>query len=207
VEILVPRRDDVSEFDWLTLDPTPSASTDFASRFSLLHWWHSAQQSAKQLWQTLIVDYNADEQSDLWDALKPGHRLSALRKLGVLVMLALAGVIGLVVLRRLLRRWALARTPRTAPFYHRLVRLLRQHTPLRPNVGQTPREFGAAAREFFQSVPGLTAVAELPGRVVELFYRVRFGGRPLSEPEMHVLDADLNRLAEALVLHRSNQRR
>jgi transglutaminase-like putative cysteine protease len=207
VEILVPHPDDSAEFDWLTLDPTPGASLEFASRFSLAHWWQNTQQSARQLWQTLILDYNANEQSDLWDILKSDHRLPALVRLGLLTAAVVAGVLGLVLLRRLLRRRAALRPPDTVIFYQRLVGLLGRHTPLQPTSGQTPREFGVAARQFLQAMPGLSALAELPGQVVELFYRVRFGGRPLSEIEVRALEVELLQLAEALVLHRPNGRR
>jgi transglutaminase-like putative cysteine protease len=197
VEALVPRRGGPSlEFDWLTLDPTPGESAEATDGFSLSRWWQELRDSAAQLWQTLIVGYNADQQADLWDNLQSGHYLSALRKVGLVLLAVLVVSLGFVLLRRLPRR-RIAPSPGTATFYRRLIQLLGRHTPLRPASAQTPREFGETARQFLQRRRGLAALAELPGRVVELLYRVRFGGRPLTEPEGHTLDAELDRLADA----------
>jgi hypothetical protein len=197
VEALVPRPGSRSpEFDWLTLDPTPSALAPPESDFALARWWQDTQHNAAQLWQTLIINYNAEQQADLWDNLRPSRHLTALRNVGLSLSAVLAVLLGFLLWRRLHR-------PRGAPppsretFYTRLVQLLGRHTPLRPTSGQTPREFGEAAHQFLQTLPGLAALADLPGRVVEVLYRVRFGGRPLSAPEGQTLDTELDRLAEA----------
>jgi hypothetical protein len=84
------------------------------------------------------------------------------------------------------------------PFYARLVALLTRHTPLRPGPAQTPREFGAAARKVLAATPATAALADLPARAADLFYRVRFGGRPLDDAESRALDAQLDRLEAAL---------
>jgi hypothetical protein len=197
VEALVPRRDGTPwKFDWLTLDPTPAESEEAADGFSLSRWWQDVRDSAAQLWQTLIVGYNADQQADLWDNLQSGHYRPALRNVGLVLLAVLVVSLGFVFLRRLPRR-RIAPSSGTATFYRRLIQLLGRHTPLRPASAQTPREFGETARQFLQTRSGLAALAELPGRVVELLYRVRFGGRPLSEPEGRTLAAELDRLAEA----------
>src|SRR5262249_24304637 len=82
VEMLVPSREPgPSEFDWLTLDPTPAASAPPPPVFSLAHWWQEGQRSAVHLWQELIVEYNADEQASLWGSVKSGRPLPTLFKL------------------------------------------------------------------------------------------------------------------------------
>ena len=136
-----------------------------------------------QWWQTLIVDYNADEQADLWDIVRPGRRLFAARKIGSLLLTGLTALLGLVLLRRLLRRgWPSGgRAADVEAFYGRLLALLARHAALRPQSGQTPREFAKKARQLFEGRPGWTALADLPDLVIELYYRVRFGGRPLTE--------------------------
>jgi transglutaminase-like putative cysteine protease len=196
VEALVPRPGSPSpEFDWLTLDPTPSMLAPAESEFALARWWQDAQHSAAQLWQTLIINYNAEQQADLWYNLWPSRHLT-LRNVGLSLSAVLVVLPGFLLCRRLLRPRA-APPPGREAFYIRLVLLLGRYTPLRPAPGQTPREFGEAAHQFLQTLPGLAALADLPGRVVEVLYRVRFGGRPLSVPEGRTLDTELDRLAEA----------
>jgi transglutaminase-like putative cysteine protease len=201
VEMLVPRRDPPGKgYDWLTLDPTPSDSASDADALSLAHWWQEGQRSMLQLWHTLIVDYNADEQADLWDNLKSGRRLPTLLKLGLLLLAVPAALLAFVLVRRQIcrRRANGSRPAEVVAFYARLVALLTRHLSLRPQSGQTPREYSEVARRFLRALPGSAALADLPGRVSELFYRVRFGDRPLSEPESQALNAELDRLAAAL---------
>jgi transglutaminase-like putative cysteine protease len=201
VELLVPgRQPEQFDFDWLVLDPTPSASAPAADTFSLVHWWQEGQRNALQLWQELIVEYNADQQASLWDSLKSGRPLPTLLRLGLLLLTLPAVLLSLFLLRRVARR---RRSAGTRPddaggYYGRLLALLAKHTSTRPHFGQTPREFGESARQWLQARPGLAGLAHLPGRVVELFYRVRFGDRPLGEPERQVLKTDLDRLADGL---------
>jgi transglutaminase-like putative cysteine protease len=201
VEILVPRGEpDRFDFDWLTLDPTPSTSAPAPAAFSLAHWLQEGQRNALQLWQELIVEYNADQQANLWDSLMSGRPLPALLRLGLLMLAVPAALLAFFFLRRLARRRGAARTrpADAAGFYARLLALLAKHASSRPRFGQTPREFGASAQQWLQTQPGLAGLAFLPNRVVELFYRVRFGRRPLDEPESQALGADLDRLSEAL---------
>ena len=189
-----------SLFQWLELDPTPPESATTAPRLSLSYFWEEIQRIARQGWQTLIVDYNADEQANLWDMLRSGRRLSTLLKLG----LAVPGVVVVfsagLFLRGLLRRRLTSdvRHSDSAAYYQRLMHILDRYASLRPSLGQTPREYGETARTFLQAHPGLAALAELPIRVIDLFYRVRFGGQPLSEEESQTLDTELDRFAEAL---------
>ena len=203
VEILVPRSGATTDaFDWLTLDPTPADSAPATPRFSAAHLWQELRQNAGELWRTLIVDYSADEQADLWTSLQPGRRLYTLAKFGVLILLILAALLTLGLIRRILRRRAARVRPTGArTLYARLLALLARRASLRPTSGQTPREFGQAATQALQARPGVGALADLPGRVVESFYQVRFGDRPLSEAEGRALDTELDRLA--LVLRES----
>ncbi|MGH7172991.1 MAG: transglutaminase domain-containing protein, partial [Gemmataceae bacterium] len=235
VEMLIPRKrgrgtrgegrqrnPDLSRssfFDWLELDPTPAASAPDASRFSLAYFWEGIQRFVHEGWQTLIVDYNAEEQADLWDMLQSSRRLSMLPWLAlaapVIVALFCLGVFLRRLLRprrtrdvrlsdspafyqRLLHILGFVRLSDSTAFYQRLLHILGLYASLRPSFGQTPREYGATARNFLQAHPGLAALAELPIRVVDLFYRVRFGGQPLREDERQTLDAELDHFAEVL---------
>jgi hypothetical protein len=208
VEILVPRSGaGPDDFDWLTLDPTPADTAPAAARFSAAHLWQELRQNAGELWRTLIVDYNADEQADLWTRLQPGGRLYTLMKFGGPALLILAALLTFGLVRRLRRRRAARARPSSAgTLYARLLALLARRASLRPASGQTPREFGAAASQALHARPGVGALADLPGRVVESFYQVRFGGRPLSEAEDRALDAELDQLAVALRENRNSAR-
>jgi hypothetical protein len=79
-----------------------------------------------------------------------------------------------------------------------LARYARPAGSLTPGPAQTPREFAAAAGEVLRTNPATAALADLPGRVADLLYRVRFGGQALDEEESRHLDAELGRLAAAL---------
>lgn len=200
VEILVPHIPSrLPEFDWVGLDPTPMDSATSTPRFSLTRFWEGIERFCLESWRTRIVDYNADEQTDLWDSLMFDRRIAALVKLALVAMATLA-VLGVwFVLRRpSRRRTARSRTADAVAFYLRFVRILERYAALRPRYGQTPREYGAMVQTFLQTRPELHALAELPLRVVELFYRVRFGGQTLREEERRALDVQLDRFAEAL---------
>ncbi|HTU23470.1 MAG TPA: transglutaminaseTgpA domain-containing protein [Gemmataceae bacterium] len=187
-------------FEWLELDPTPPEQTPAEPRFLLTYFWEQIQRIGQQSWQTLIVDYNADEQADLWDMLRSGRLVETLRKLGVAIPAFAAVLCARLLLRRLRRsrRTNGVRLPDITACYQRLTHILGRYTSLRPSCGQTPREYGEAARAFLATRPGLAAVAELPIRVVDSFYRVRFGGQSLNEGERLALDAELDRFAEVL---------
>lgn len=208
VEALVPRRSSEETsagqasrpvLEWLELDPTPADSFTVTSQFSLTYFWEEIQRLTRQGWQTLIVDYNADEQANLWDFLQFSSPLSSFLKLGLILPLILAlCVVGMFWRRRLPRRASKGFFTHTAAFYQRLLQILSSYASLRPSIGQTPQEYGEAARSFLQGHPRLVVLAGLPLRVVDLFYRERFGGQPLSADERQVIDSELDRFAEML---------
>jgi transglutaminase-like putative cysteine protease len=82
-------------------------------------------------------------------------------------------------------------------FYERLETLLRREGLIR-TLGQTQREFAAAAGGRLADVPQLQAVAGVPRRVAEAFYRVRFGGAPLDSREEQAVEQALRDLESAL---------
>jgi hypothetical protein len=82
-------------------------------------------------------------------------------------------------------------------FYQRLESLLKRQGLVRL-AGQTQREFAAAAGGRLADVPHLQAVAGVPRRVAEAFYRVRFGGPPLDSREEQAVEQALRDLEAAL---------
>jgi protein-glutamine gamma-glutamyltransferase len=201
VEALVLDQD-VLRFDWLTLDPTPADDAPVQSRFSLAKWWEESRRTLVGLWQVLVLDYNAEQQYEASQFLL--RLLRGLWKGPALWLLAFLGA-GLLLWQgpRLLRM-ARHRRERVAgkrkivvAFYARLLGLLEKHFQLRPQPTQTPREFAVHARQTLLSHSATASLADLPGRVAGLFYRVRFGDRPLSESEARDLANQLDRLAAA----------
>jgi len=83
-------------------------------------------------------------------------------------------------------------------FYERFEELCRQLGLVRPRT-QTQREFAVAVgpriRQMIESPDGLP---ELPPRLVELFYRARFGDEELSPPVIDELNRDMSALEHAL---------
>jgi protein-glutamine gamma-glutamyltransferase len=100
-------------------------------------------------------------------------------------------------MRNLGRRGKSDRQIRIA-FYERFEELCRQLGLVRPRT-QTQREFavtvGPRIRQMVQSPDGLP---ELPPRLVELFYRARFGDEELSPPVVDELNRDMSALEQAL---------
>jgi hypothetical protein len=196
VEALVPAREDPEKFDWLTLDPTPDAGSSSGPPFSFVQLWKQSQKSGEFFWKELIVGYDSANQADLMARLRAGELLRDWRTF--LVLGALAAVGGVA--------WWLWRPARTAAgagqavavaFYARLLGLL-AGAGLRPARGQTPREFAASAAAALGGHHVTADWADVPREATELYYRVRFGGRPLEGPEADSVAARIDAFAHAL---------
>ena len=82
-------------------------------------------------------------------------------------------------------------------FYVRLESLLAR-LQLRRRSGQTPRELAAAAGTILNKLPAGAASAALPQKVVEAYYRVRFGGAALDKEETAAIEHALAQLVPAV---------
>ncbi|MCE9545381.1 MAG: DUF3488 and transglutaminase-like domain-containing protein [Planctomycetia bacterium] len=112
-----------------------------------------------------------------------------------------------LVLRRLIRQFgrrggatrpARRRTNREpVAFYESLEKLLSTHGMVRP-ASQTPHEFAMAVGGQFSESPRLAVAAGVPRRIVEMFYRVRFGRHALDKAETSGVEQALGQLAAAL---------
>jgi transglutaminase-like putative cysteine protease len=209
VEALIerPRPDGESELRWLRLDPTPPDRSirgsqpfrgwrSLASREGRKAWWRNWMAESPQgqpnstiaegLWQRLGVEKpldRASERIEYWNWL--------------LVAVLVLSAVGLAwFLRR--RRASAPPYPATGDFYARLIALLAQRCHLQRRPAQTPREFSAVAEQALGH-RALTALAAVPGRVVSLYYRIRYGQRPLSEPERQAIEGEVGELEAALV--------
>jgi transglutaminase-like putative cysteine protease len=98
-----------------------------------------------------------------------------------------------------LLRWLRPRRRKTPPaasqieFYRRFESLLARHEMTRP-ASQTQREFALCAGGQLSESSATLPAANLPRRIVDLFYRVRFGGRPLDNREAQEVEQALAEL-------------
>lgn len=125
--------------------------------------------------------------------------------------LAAAGLAALVAslvwtVRTLYRRWPRRRAIRKArrrhaderiEFYMRLENLLRRRGVVRL-PGQTPLEFAQQAAAELIGFGAPRPVTTIPRRVVEEYYRVRYGGRALDRAEQQALEQQLGELEATL---------
>jgi hypothetical protein len=163
--------------------------------------WRDSQRTGQQLWGGLVVNYNAQEQTDLWDRLRsPAAGRVFTAALGSVLVLAAVGALTWAGTRwrgRARRRSAQSTAPAAAG-YARLLALLARHARLRPRLGQTPREFAVDGRRFLLAAPAAQPFANLPDEIVDQLYQVRFGGHSLSSNENAAVAARLDQLAAAL---------
>lgn len=89
------------------------------------------------------------------------------------------------------------KTPPPIDFYVQLEAALKRRNLTR-TPEQTPREFVAGVCGELAELPATRSVSNLPRKIVEAFYRVRFGGRVLTEVERAEVDQALAQLATAL---------
>jgi protein-glutamine gamma-glutamyltransferase len=104
-------------------------------------------------------------------------------------------IVGLV--RHGFRRQRAVEEPRAMEIYRRLEKALATLGFSR-QPAQTAYEFAAVVGGELSETTNLRPVAHLPRRIVEAFYRVRFGGRTLDEPEVDAVEHALVELELAL---------
>ena len=104
------------------------------------------------------------------------------------------GQVGRRIWRRLRERAAAGRRRRSRiDFYRRFETLLARKGLVRP-AGQTPRELALRAAERIAAATGRQDCAALPGQLVDAYYRVRFGGLPLDNPQREAVEHGLAQL-------------
>ena len=82
-------------------------------------------------------------------------------------------------------------------FFLRFEQLLEQHGFLR-EPSQTQQEFSIAiGQELSQRITGFSS-QRLLNRMVETYYRVRFGGHPLDEEQQLLVGREIDQLATVL---------
>jgi transglutaminase-like putative cysteine protease len=206
VEALVGTQspDKKMELRWLTLDPSPLTEADDRVSFSWASWGENSLRQLRNFWRSYILEYNGNKQADAVNAVWSHSGLEALagwvqrEPYWLMALTILVG--GLLWWRRpkfARKRPRFAPAPETA-FYHRLLVLLKQSCGLTPKMGETPQEFGQTAQTFLSSQDLGVALADLPLRIVQLFYQVRYGRLPVETSQRQEIDRELDLLAAAL---------
>jgi transglutaminase-like putative cysteine protease len=224
VEVLVTRREPDpahkmhlgdETYHWLTLDPTPAQAGDEARQANTNLFGMDI--NVRKMYRDLIFNFTAENRDEFFINLGKagksivmafGNAVTARTPDGLRLRTITALVVALVItgmlfasrwLRRRLRRWGLWRAgpfPGTG-FYQRLLTVLGRHG-LRPAASQTPREFADTVALSLTGRNDGAMLADVVRRAADLFYRVRFGGRPLSGDETRDVDTQIERLAVAL---------
>jgi hypothetical protein len=86
---------------------------------------------------------------------------------------------------------------RPIEFYERFERILARHG-LRRRRQQTPLELALAAGAEMVAVAATRPDATIPRRIVETYYRVRFGGHALDARTQELVEEQLARLSVVL---------
>jgi protein-glutamine gamma-glutamyltransferase len=179
---------------WLTLDPTPSSERSVKPLLSWLSWLFQRWSESDNVWRSLIMDYNADQQSAALDLLERQFAPEDVETpAGMLLATGgvLAGSYGALRLwrrrHRLARSRILARTAKLESigmgFYPRFLNLSKRLLKLQPEPGQTPREFCLLACFHLQDLGVDAECTTAPLKLVDLLYRVRCGGQILTAAE------------------------
>jgi len=195
------------ELRWLTLDPSPLQEADTSRSLTLAQWWENSLQFLRSFWRHYILEYNTDQQGEAVQALWKRFALTAkleafsswVQREPYWLASFTALLVGLIWLRRpkARRRQRIAPPPATA-FYHRLLTLMERRCRLTPKVGQTPQEFGARAQEFLTAQKLEAVSKDLPLRIIELFYKARYGGMVIPASQLQEIDRQLDFLNVAL---------
>ena len=86
---------------------------------------------------------------------------------------------------------------RVFPFHQRLMAILTK-CGYEAKPAQTAQEFAAMVGMHLRRSEKTANVANVPGLVADMYYRIRFGGQLLAESERGTLDQRLNELESAL---------
>lgn len=199
VEAIVPARQGTG-YDWITLEPTPDVEAPTPDgKWDLGDLWRRFSAWQETLWRDLIVGYNANQQTVIWKSwLFSTEAARFFLATGVAIVVV---VLVLILARHLWFRWKRLRTSQTwvsLPVLNRLGKLLQRHRLVQLDPERTPLEIASAAQVALASRAHTASHADLPGWLVRLFYRDRFGGIPLTAEELEQATTRVEALAQAL---------
>jgi len=195
VELLVERKvGDRTILHWRTMDPTAGGETAEVAR----GWWSGARRKGAEFVANYIFGYSPEKRRKSIDA---GAAFAAAW------WPIVPAVLALWLVWRTRRRWWPAAT---RPASHPLVTgssppwfldylTVTARLGLLPTTGQTPKEFAEEVATALRASTAGAVVAEVPAFVTSKFYRVRYGGLPLTESESAEVRAAVARLMAAAV--------
>ena len=200
--------EDGGQASWLTLDPTPNIERADKALLSWLGWLLQSWSDRDDLWRSYIMDYNADQQAQAMDAVRNQLTPDEPWNLSVL-FLAPSSLAGAFLAWQLRKRWtrrtvrdgrATARALAAAGtgFYPRFLKVADRLLSLKPAPGQTPREFGLIAQSCLANRAQDKMASVIPLRLVELLYRVRYGGQSLTVAEEQEANRDVEMIENSL---------
>lgn len=220
VEALVvrPGPDGTRQRHWLTLDPTPGEEFAGVDTSLLAVGWKEFAGSGGGWWRSFVLDYNTERRSEAAALVTNGlAERTAIRALLTWVEEGprtadfwirlgpwLIAACGLITCGYLLRRLRRPRRPRPAATlsalaaYGRLQALLKRHLRLTPTAAQTPLELAEAAEPLLRSRQLPANLVGTPRRLVDVLYRVEYGGQPLTAADQKTLDNQVAALTTAL---------
>lgn len=208
---------------WVTYDPSPRAAFEAQQDVPTLGLAGRYLDTLRWRWNRYIIDYNLGDQILLaWSVKRRsqavrddfGRRLAALRRWartrggtlaaagGGPALLVIALGAGALFLRRSAGHDRRDRRPGAlrVPFYEQALTLLGRHG-MRKREGQTAAEFAA------QAAPRLNGGAACLRELTSLYYRVRFGGEPLTPEELQRTTVLLDGVRQGLGAGRKVSRR
>ncbi len=174
--------------EWVTLDPTPSLEEPTGS--AIARWWEQGRRSGRSFWEEMILGYGSRRQAVLWETLSPKNLIGV----GAVALLAAALPALFWLIRRRRARRSLGPTTFGVTLFARLRAALVARFVLPFEPGQTPAEFAELVRPLLADHPATSDLADLPRRVVESYYRERFGLILADPSEVAVLSAEVDRL-------------
>jgi hypothetical protein len=175
---------------WVTLDPTPSAPAEDSGAATL---FEQARQKWGAVMKALLLAYNRDSREQAADAIKAWLVADSGWSYVTFGALAVAGTV--VLRRRAVRRAAvLAGYPE---YVRRLAALLATHG-FEWRTGHTAREFAIQTEAGLRALPRGADIADIPVRLIGVYYAERFGGQQLTATDREEIDAFLKKLGSCL---------
>jgi hypothetical protein len=212
-----PNPDGGTEHYWLMLEPTPGSDFDSGDGLTWSQWWAIFRSTIRDLWNAMILDYNAERQTDtawaVWDRLSglvTGEDTETTsRDFWARNWPWLAVPLGLMAAGWWWWRSRNASRQSSFPmeydFYRRWLDALSRHGRLRPAPAHTPMEFAAHVAHACRHQPQGGFIEHLSRQVVRLYYQARYGNQPLADAERDDLNKKLDRLESILRARVPNQ--
>ena len=186
------------------MDRTLSSFTDYLLNG---HWW---QAFGSELVSKMGVDSLASFQLRWfnWHALPAVFGIGLLMVATYLVLRRPVQRVWKRVWGRLSERLLFSRFTRRRKldFYFRFEKLLRRYG-MRREPGQTPRELALSATQLVSSADNARAISTLSQNVVDLYYRVRYGGHPLDTAEAKAIEQKVAGIERLLLESRRSRKR